>query len=226
MKSTELDRYLEESRGLERDYLDELCRSKRMAWRVAAAAGVLVALALLALVALLPLKRVEAFVVRVDNATGSVDIVKSLQEGDASYGEVVDKYWVNQYLLNRESYDWQTLQTAYDTTVLLSSPEVQREYRALFDGPSARDKVFSDKKRVVVRVRSITPGTGAHTALARFTRREETAGGAPALEQNLLATVGFRYVGGAMREEDRLINPLGFQVTSFRVDPEVVGPLP
>jgi type IV secretion system protein VirB8 len=26
-----------------------------------------------------------------------------------------------------------------------------------------------------------------------------------------------------MREQDRLVNPLGFQVTSYRVDPEVVA---
>ena len=219
----ELDQYLEESRGLERDYLDELVRSKRAAWRVAAAAGALVVLALGALVALLPLKRVEGFVLRVDNATGSVDMVTTIKDGQVTYGEVVDKYFLNKYVLNRESYDYDTLQTAYDTTVLLSSPEVQREYVALFEGPGARDKVLTNQARIVVKVRSITPGTSRNTAVVRFKTCRKQANGAPDVEENLVATIGFRYVGAAMHEEDRLVNPLGFQATSYRVDPEVVG---
>jgi type IV secretion system protein VirB8 len=223
MRAAELERYLEESRGLERDYLDELVRSRRAAWRVAAAAGALVAVALGAVVALVPLKRVEPFVLRVDNATGSVDAVTALSDGQTTYGEAVDKYFLNKYVLNRESYDYETIQTAYDTTVLLSAPEVQREYLALFEGPNARDKVLANHTRIVVKVRSITPGTTRNTATVRFTTRRRHAGGAPDVEESLVATIGFRYVGAAMREQDRLVNPLGFQATSYRVDPEVVG---
>jgi type IV secretion system protein VirB8 len=223
VKAAELKEYLEESRGLERDYLGELVRSRRAAWWVATGAGALVVLALVALVVLLPLKRVEGFVVRVDNATGSVDIVRALRDGKASYGEVVDKYWLNKYVLNRESYDWQTLQTAYDTTVLLSGAGVQQEYAAIFDGPKARQDVWGDRVRVVVHVRSITPGTSSNTATVRFTLKREDSSGAPTIEESLVAMIGFRYSGAAMREEDRLVNPLGFEVTSYRVDPEVVA---
>jgi type IV secretion system protein VirB8 len=223
VKTAELEKYLEESRGLERDYLDELVRSKRTAWRVAAAAGGLVVLALVALVALVPLKRVEAFVVRVDNASGNVDVVTTLKNAQATYGEVVDKYFLNKYVLNRENYDYETIQTGYDTTVILSNPEVQREYLALFEGPNARDKVLSNQARIVVQVRSIAPGTSGNTAVVRFSTRRKQASGAPDVEASLVATIGFRYVGAAMREQDRLVNPLGFQVTSYRVDPEVVA---
>ncbi len=223
MRSAELDRYLEEARGLERDYLDELVRSRRSAWRTTAAAGALLCLALIALVAMQPLKRVEGFVLRVDNATGAVDLVTTLRDGQTSYGEVVDRYFLNKYVLNRESYEYETIQTAYDTTLLLSSEIVQREYAALFQGPGARDKALSNRARIAVRVRSITPGSTANTALVRFTTRLLRENGQPAAEQSLVATIGFRYVGAPMHEQDRLVNPLGFQVTNYRVDPEVVG---
>jgi type IV secretion system protein VirB8 len=223
MRAGDLEQYLEESRGLERDYLEELVRSRRAAWRVAAGAAVLVAAALAAVVALVPLKRVEAFVLRVDNATGAVDLVTTLRDGQASYGEVVDRYFLNKYVLARESYDYETLQTAYDTTALMSSGEVQREYAALFDGPKARDKVLANRVRVVVKVRSIAPGTTRNTAVVRFATRAAHADGTSEPEESLVATIGFRYVGGAMHEQDRLVNPLGFQVTSYRVDPEIAG---
>jgi len=219
----DLEKYLEESRGLERDYLDELVRSRRAAWRVAGGAGVLVVLGLGTLVALLPLKRVEAFVLRVDNATGSVDVVTTLRDAQASYGEAVDKYFLNKYVQNRESYDYETIQTSYDTTALLSSEGVQRDYLSLFQGPNARDKVFSNQVRLLVRVRSIAPGTARNTALVRFSTVRRQSNGLADVEESLVATIGFRYVGAAMREQDRLVNPLGFQVTSYRVDPEVVG---
>lgn len=223
MKTSDFERYLEESRGLERDYLDELVRSKRMAWRFAAGAGLLVVVALGAVVALLPLKKVEPFVIRVDNATGNVDAVASLRDAQTTYGEAVDKYFLNKYVLNRESYDYETIQTNYDTTVLLSSPDIQREYLALFDGPNARHEVLSNRARILVKVRSITPGTSKNTAVVRFSRIQRQLDGAPDREESVVATVGFRYVGAAMREQDRLVNPLGFQVTSYRVDPEIVG---
>jgi type IV secretion system protein VirB8 len=149
--------------------------------------------------------------------------VRALRDGKASYEEVVNKYWLNKYVLNRESYDWETLQTAYDTTVLLSSAAVQQEYAAMFDGPHARQEAWGSRFRVVVHVRSITPGTSSNTATVRFTRKREEANGAPPVEESLVATIGFRYSGAAMREEDRLVNPLGFEVTSYRVDPEVVA---
>jgi type IV secretion system protein VirB8 len=150
-------------------------------------------------------------------------MVTMLRDGQTTYGEVVDKYFLNKYVLNREAYDYETVQTAYDTTVLLSSPEVQREYLSLFEGPKARQEVLSNHTRIVVKVRSITPGTSRNTAVVRFSATRKQSSAAPDAEESFVATIGFRYVGAAMREQDRLVNPLGFQATSYRVDPEVVG---
>jgi type IV secretion system protein VirB8 len=220
MRSADVERYLEESRGLERDYLDELVRSRRAAWWVGGSGAGLAAIAMGMLLALLPLKRVEAFVVRVDNSTGSVEVVTRLNDAQESYGEAVDRYFVNRYIVSRESYDYDTIQADYDTTLLLSSPEVQREYSALFEGASARDKVLSNRVRILVQVRSITPSRDI--AVVRFTRTRNPTDGSPVTSESLVATLGFRFVAAPMREEDRRLNPLGFQVVSYRVDAEVV----
>jgi type IV secretion system protein VirB8 len=220
MKRDEFQQYLEESKGLERDLLEEQVRSKAVAWRVAAVSWVLLGLSLVGYVLLLPLKKVEPYVVRVDNATGAVDIVTVLRDASQTYGEVTDKYWLNKYVLNRESYDWQTLQSTYDTTVLLSAEPVQREFAALYDGDQARQEVLGDRVKYLVKVRSITPAKD--TAVVRFVRTRHVEG-AEEVDENLVATIGFQYVSAPMKEQDRLVNPLGFQVTSYRVDPENVG---
>lgn len=36
----------------------------------------------------------------------------------------------------------------------------------------------------------------------------------------MIATIGYEYANQPMREEARRINPLGFIVKSYRVDPE------
>ena len=41
-------------------------------------------------------------------------------------------------------------------------------------------------------------------------------------ESDWIATVAFTYTKAPMAEADRLRNPLGFQVTSYRADPEAV----
>lgn len=41
-------------------------------------------------------------------------------------------------------------------------------------------------------------------------------------ESDWIATVAFTYTRAPMAEGDRLRNPLGFQVMSYRADPEVV----
>jgi len=222
VKAQEREQYLTESRGLERDHLEEILRSRRMAWRVATGAGALLGVSLVAILLLMPLKSVEAFVLRVDDATGAVDVVTRVRDQEVSYGEVVDKYWLNLYVLNRESYDYGTIQATYDATALLSSPEVQREYLATFEGPAARDKVLANHAKIVVTVRSITPDGAGRTALVRFTTQKRSANG-PEPESNLVAMIGYRYVHAPISEQDRRVNPLGFQVTSYRVDAETVG---
>lgn len=220
--SRDLPSFLAESRGLERDFLGELARSRRTAWRVA---GVMTLLALAGLgagVAGLFQPPAPPLVLRVDNATGAVEQVTALKT-EASYGEVVDAYWVNRYVLDRESYDWHTIQSTYAATALMSAPEVQRDYHQLFDGPEARDGVLGDKARIEVAMRSIQP-TAKGQAVARFATVKIDAGsGMKEPPRHWIATIGFTYVSAPMRAEDRRINPLGFQVTSWRVDPESVA---
>ncbi|AGF76494.1 virB8 family protein [Bartonella vinsonii] len=221
VKADQLKNYYEESRGLERELISEFIRSRRTAWRVAGAVGIFGLFGMMCGVVGFSQPAPTPLVLRVDNTTGAVDVISVMREHETSYGEVVDRYWLNQYVLNRETYDYDTIQLNYDTAALLSAPAVQQEFYKIYEGEDARDKVLSNKARITVKVRSIQPN-GHGQATVRFTTQQHDTSGAVGPKQHQIATIGYTYVGAPMKSSDRLLNPLGFQVTSYRTDPEIL----
>jgi type IV secretion system protein VirB8 len=226
VKSEDFAAYLVESRGLERDFIREVLRSRRAAWRTAAGAGVfgIVALAVLGVQIHESSQPVPPFILRVDNATGQTDVLSVMKTRQDSYGEVIDQFWLNQYVLHRESYDYQTIQADYNATGLMSAPDVAAEYHHVFEGDQARDKVLADRARILVETESPPVVNAAtSTATARFTTVVHWKSNKPDEVRHWIATIAYRYVNSPMKPQDRLINPLGFQVMSYRVDPELRG---
>ncbi|EJF85253.1 virB8 family protein [Candidatus Bartonella washoeensis] len=221
VKAEQLNSYYEESRGLERELINEFIKSRKTAWRVAGVVGIFGLLGMMCGVVGFSQPAPTPLVLRVDNTTGAVDVISVMREHETSYGEVVDRYWLNQYILNREAYDYDTIQLNYDTTALLSAPTVQQEFYKIYEGEHARDKVLSNKARITVKVRSIQPN-GRGQATVRFTTQQHDSSGTVGPKQHQIATIGYTYVGAPMKSSDRLLNPLGFQVTSYRADPEIL----
>ena len=58
------------------------------------------------------------------------------------------------------------------------------------------------------------------TALVRFDTTRKDAGAAIGEVRSYAAVMSFRYTGAPMRMEDRFLNPLGFQIISYRRDAE------
>jgi type IV secretion system protein VirB8 len=87
----DLKAYFDNARRWEQDLLLAAHRSRRTAWVIAAGACALAVASLSAVAALAPLKTVEPFVIRVDNATGIVDTVSALNSTPARYDEVFSR---------------------------------------------------------------------------------------------------------------------------------------
>jgi type IV secretion system protein VirB8 len=202
--------------------LEQLRRSERRAWTIAIIAVVLVLLSWLAIVFMLPLKESVPYLIRVDNATGVPDIVTTLKEKPVGYDEVMDKYWVARYVRARETYDWFTLQEEYSTVNLLSGPDVASAYNHKFEGADAEDRKYGNSTRITSTLSSIVLD-GHGVATVRFTKHAKAvAEGSPEETSHWVATLGYEYRNvSKLRESVRLTNPLGFQVLTYRVDPEV-----
>ncbi len=182
-------------------------------------------LAVGAVAGLTPLKETRPYVVKVDNNTGSTEIVTMMKNQEQSYGEVMDKHWLTRYVQLRESYDWVTIQDSYDAVMLMSSPETQAAYAKIYnDNPQAPHKVLKNQYKVVAKVKAVT--FIGNTAQVRFEKRMVPVSGDLNQEipvQNMIATIGYEYANQPMSEEARRINPLGFIVKSYRVDPETAS---
>jgi len=198
--------------------------SERRAWNIVYAAVGLLLLSWLAIVLMLPLKETIPYVVRVDNTTGVPDIVTAMTDKKVTGDDVMNKYWLAQYVLARETYDWYTLQRDYDKVGLLSSSNVGKGYTQQFEGKEALDKKYGATTRVTVGIITAVP-TSATTGTVRFIKTiKRVDDDGPGVSAKYIATVAFEYRSTSLiKESQRLVNPFGFQVLSYRVDPEMLG---
>ena len=172
----------------------------------------------LTVIGMLPLCTVEVHVFRVDNATGVVDLVSPLQ-GMQTYNEAIAKYWAALYVRSREGYMADAAPLAFRTVSLMSSDKEQTRFAEFYAprNPQSPQVVYGKDGRAEVTVKSITfPQKGL--ALVRFSRTVTKTGDRQA--SHWVATLSHDYASGAMAESDRAINPLGFVVNDYRVDPE------
>jgi type IV secretion system protein VirB8 len=219
--SPELKAYFAEARSWEQDRLAEALRSKRLAWAAAAGSMTLTIVAVGAVAALAPLKSVEPFVVRVDRATGSVDVMSGLKDGrELSYEEAVSKYFLGVYVRAREAWLPAAGEANFSQVSIMSAPEEQQRWAKAFapTNPASPQLAYGPNGQVEVAIRAIS-FLNPKVANVRFHRVVRQ--GPQTSESDWISTIAFTYTSAPMLEADRLRNPLGFQVTSYRADPEV-----
>lgn len=221
--SPELKRYFTEARRWDQDRLASALRSRRLAWSAAALATGLAVIATGAVAMLTPLKSTEPFVIRVDQATGAVDVMRGLsaEDGPVRYDEAVSKYFLGQYVRQREGYLDPAAEDAFRLVSILSAPAEQRRWADLFRGsnPDSPQNLYGRDGEAIISIRAIG-FINDGVANVRFRRTVRQA--QQTVESDWIATIAFTYTRAPMSEPDRLRNPLGFQVTSYRADPEVI----
>jgi len=220
VNAKDFEKYLGEARSWETNRLLASQKSERLAWRIASVAGLLCAASIVAVAALAPFKTVEPYVIRVDNSTGIVDVVSALKNSKSNYEESVNKFFVQWYLRYREGYSRDLAEEYYYAVGLMSSPTEQQRFFAYFDPkkPTSPLNVYGDFAKVKIVLKS-TSFIQPNVALVRYSK-EVQRGSDIASITHWAATITFRYSGAPMAEKDRAINPLGFQVTEYRNDPD------
>ena len=219
--ANDLKAYFDDARRWDQDRLKTAERSKRVAWTVAVlASGVAIATSA-AVAALAPLKSVEPYVVRVNQTTGSVDVMTGLTgERGVTYNEAVSKSFLAQYVRAREGYLPPAAQENFQFVTILSTPDEQQRWADLYraTNPQSPQILVGPDGSATVTIRNIT-FINDKVANVRFSKTVRL--GQEVKVTDWIATLTFAYTKAPMLESDRIRNPLGFQVDSYRADPEI-----
>lgn len=222
----DLKAYFAEAASWDHDRFIAANRSKRLAWAVAATAGGLAIAGVAAVAMLIPLKTVAPYVITVDKATGASEITSPLSDtfgsGDRqiTYNEAVTKYFLADYVRNREGWIPQARQEFFEGVLAMSSRDEQARWTAFYakDNPKSPQSTFTDLDTVFVAIKSVT-FVSSKVAQVRFTKTLQRGGSVT--DTPAIATVTFDTTDTPTTEQQRFKNPLGLEVQTYRADLEV-----
>lgn len=217
----QLDAYYKEAETWATDKIAALNTSNRRAWLIAWTAAVIALAEAIALIALLPLKTVEPYTLLVDRQTGHVEALQPLDGTAITPNEALTRSFLVQYVIARETFDIDTLQRDYQKAVLWSEGTARADYIAAMQASNTQSPLARLPRNSTVQVEinsvSILSET---TAMVRYALVRRDEGQQARSMGNHVAILSWVYSGEPLTMADRLVNPLGFQVTSYRSDVE------
>lgn len=223
-----LAEYYREAESWAEDRAEAAARSQRLGWITAGVAGGIALLEAIALVVLLPLKTVEPYTLLVDKQTGYVQALNPLERQTVTPDAALTRSFVVQYVIAREGFDIDAFKDTYRKVGLWSAGDARRQYLAAMQASNPASPLASLPRRALVNpeIRSVS-SLGPDTALVRFATVRTDPGGQPRQTGIWAAVVKYTFSGAAMSAEDRLVNPLGFQVVRYDRNAELEpGSLP
>lgn len=226
-----IERAVAKSVNFELTIADLARRSERRAWWVAFCAIGMALILAGGYFYMLPLKQKVPYLVMADAYTGTATVAHltgNFGPNGITTSEAINRSNVAHFVLARESYDlamlnlrdWKTVQT-------MASPGVKAEYTQLYSSMNENNLVKQYGKQRAIRIRLLSivligggPGITPRGATVRFQRSlYNKANGATQPLDSKIATLEFTYKPNLdMDDQSRIENPLGFWVTSYRVD--------
>jgi type IV secretion system protein VirB8 len=222
-----LEAYFAEAASWDADRRALKIRSERIAWAVAAAGWLCAILATFALMLLTPLKRVEPFVVRVDNSTGIVDVVP-VYAGSAEMPEVFTRYLLTHYVTVCERFSFSTAESDYEECGAFNSAQRNQAWYGQWNpsNPASPLNTYKDGTTLRADVAAVSffkKGTGvSDLAQVRYVKAKRAAGSAEPELTHWIATIQYIYAEPSKDPKVRRWNPLGLKVIDFNAEPEVV----
>jgi len=228
MSSESLAGYFREAANWDADSLQQTQRTARRAWRVAGAGWSCALAVALALVLLMPLKRVEPFLVRVDSSTGIVDIVP-VYTGKAGLEQSVTRYFLSHYVSVCERFNFATAESDYEECGAFHAAQRNEAWYALWNpnNPASPLNVHKDGSTVSVQVEAVSffQRASGVTDLAqvRYLKAERQGDGAVEHISHWIATVQYLYATPSKDPRIRRWNPLGFKVLELTTEAEAAS---
>ncbi|TAE80181.1 MAG: hypothetical protein EAZ74_04525 [Alphaproteobacteria bacterium] len=177
---------------------------------------------------LTPLKSVEPFIIQIEERSGITQIVQPGDHRNISSKEAMDNYFLWFYVRGRETYHPSDTARRLEISRVMSSPDIFEEYR-LENSPnnpeSAVAMLGSAGTRVVSNplINYIPDAKNPNNKIAHVQFVVTETFKKIQTRYPKTAIITYDYFDLKLSRSERLINPLGFQVLSYRTDKETVS---
>ena len=192
--------------------------SARRAWRVTACAFALAGLGVGHSLYAMASHKIEPVVITVDNQTGLSQVRSRIGDVTLDDDEAITQSYLYRYVRDRETYDPVDNAKRIEGVYAESAGQAAESLFAIWGENSSEHpgNIYGDRGKVTVRIRSIS-FIDADTASLHI--RKLIRDGGAVDERDYVVTLDFRYARGGDRVLEALWqNPLGFTVTSYRID--------
>lgn len=161
-------------------------------------------------------KEFDPFVIQIDDNTGAARVVNPISLDVLSGKEELSKYFMKKYLIARETYNPVDFDTyAKKVLRLLSTPQIYGIYlNYIRDKDHDPTILYAQKNTTSIIVKSWSKlDEGRY--IVRFSITE-SSGSMKVF--NKISVIEYQYTAMNLTDEERDVNPVGFQVTAYRVD--------
>ncbi|WP_448979630.1 virB8 family protein [Neisseria sp.] len=232
--SGNIQKAVKKSLDFETTLVDIRKKSEKRAWVVAGVSTFSSLCLLGGIFYILPLKEKEPYLVMADVYTGQATVAKLVGDWnnlDITKNEAVNKSNISNFIIARESFDSQIIyDNDWATVYSMSVSSVSDSYRNQMNkgNPNSPFNIYGSTQSIRVKILSIVLNNSGKadgrdaSATVRFQRflLNKSTGMSTFIDSNV-ATLTYTYNSNLkMDEKYRLKNPLGFQVLSYRVDPD------
>lgn len=237
--SPKIDQAVAQGVNFEVTVADLAKRSEKRAWGVAICSLTMSLILAGGYFYMLPLKEKVPYLILADAYSGTSSLSRLTDDvvnRQITASEAINRSNVAHFILAREAYDLAlTNLRDWPTVLTMASPDVARAYMDLhaMSNDQAPFKVYGKNRAIRVKILSIVMIGGGNGqtpkgATVRFQRNVyDKVNGSTYPLDNKIATMEFTYKPNLrMDDQNRIENPLGFQVTSYRVDNDYGSPPP
>lgn len=158
-------------------------------------------------------KSLEPYVVEVETKSGIPTVVDQLTTQSLTGDEAVKKYFINQFIQSAVAYDPKTYKADAERVRLLSTQNIYSDFRNRIN---VRELGVDSKMEVKIKSMRFPDASTAQVRISRVTKSKSENS-----TKDEVITMNFYFTNLTLSNEERLINPLGFQVTNFLITEEI-----
>jgi type IV secretion system protein VirB8 len=160
-------------------------------------------------------KSLEPYVIEIDEKTGIATTVQQPSSTNYTANEVMKRYFVNKFIQSSMSYSPKTYKQDVEITRLFSSPSIYNEFKKRID-----PNLLGGNSSIETKVKSLL-FKGPNELEIRVAREIQSPGTQDQVKNEIIFMTFFFAPDISLSMEERLINPLGFQVIKFEIGEEV-----